>query len=199
MHLWGRQSVVVPATAGTSSVNYLPANENLNVAPILALGGWLTIGTANNGALSYSVTANTTGALRSTSIFLLGRAILVNQTAQASQTITFGSLSDQPLGTAPFAVSATASSGLAVSFASLTESVCTVSGSTVSVVSPGTCTIQATQAGNGSYAAATAVSQSFQVVAGSADHYFWGACESGAGRGGFHARGDGQFRSAGEL
>src|ERR1019366_5355094 len=63
-----------------------------------------------------------------------------------------------------FAVSATASSGLAVSFNSQTTLVCTVSGATVTLVSVGTCTIQATQAGNTNYAAATPVNQSFQVT-----------------------------------
>jgi hypothetical protein len=46
--------------------------------------------------------------------------------------------------------------------------VCTVSGttgSTVTMVSVGTCTIQATQAGSSSWAAATPVTQSFQVMA----------------------------------
>ena len=86
------------------------------------------------------------------------------QVTQESQTITFGALSNQALGTAPFTLSATASSGLAVSFASTTPAVCTVSGATVTLVAVGTCTIQATQAGNANYAAATPVNQSFQVT-----------------------------------
>jgi outer membrane protein assembly factor BamB len=85
------------------------------------------------------------------------------QVTQRSQTITFGALSNRTLGAAPFKVDATASSGLAVSFASTTAAVCTVSGSTVTLVAVGTCTIQATQAGNANWAAATPVSQSFQV------------------------------------
>jgi sugar lactone lactonase YvrE len=83
--------------------------------------------------------------------------------SQVVQTITFAALSTQPLGTAPFIVSATASSGLAVNFASTTSAVCTVSSATVTLASAGTCTIQATQAGNADYTAATPVSQSFQV------------------------------------
>src|SRR5208283_1592808 len=86
---------------------------------------------------------------------------------QTGQTIAFGALSNQVLGTAPFTVSATASSGLAVSFASTTPAVCTVSGATVTLAAGGTCTIQATQAGNANYAAATSVNQSFQVTPGS--------------------------------
>jgi hypothetical protein len=93
-------------------------------------------------------------------------APVVNQSFQvtkASQTITFGALSSQPYGT-PVTISATASSGLAVVFYSLTPHVCTVSGTTVTLVAVGTCTIEATQAGNVDYAAATPVSQSFHVT-----------------------------------
>ena len=90
----------------------------------------------------------------------------VNQSFQVTpgnQTITFGALSNQTLGAPPFAVSATASSGLAVSFASTTTAVCTVSGSTVTLVAKGTCTIKATQPGNANWTAATPVNQSFPV------------------------------------
>ena len=61
-------------------------------------------------------------------------------------------------------MSASASSGLAVSFASGTTAVCTVSGNTVTIVTGGTCTIRASQAGNTNYLAATQVSQSFTVT-----------------------------------
>ena len=81
----------------------------------------------------------------------------------ASQTITFGSLSNVVLGAAPFAITATDSSGLAVSFNSTTPSVCTVLGSIVTVVAPGTCSIVANQAGSASYMAAIPVLQSFTV------------------------------------
>ena len=86
------------------------------------------------------------------------------QVTKASQTISFGALSNQPYGTAPFTVSATASSGLAVKFASTTQTICTVSGNTVTLVKVGKCTIHASQAGNVDYAAATPVNQSFQVA-----------------------------------
>jgi hypothetical protein len=88
---------------------------------------------------------------------------------QGSQTITFNALADQPMGTAPFTVSATASSGLAVSFASQTTGICTTSGTngaTVTLLPIGTCIIQASQAGNANFSAATPVSQSFQVTQG---------------------------------
>ena len=92
----------------------------------------------------------------------------VNQSftiGKGKQTIAFGLLGDKTLGAPPFAVSATASSSLAVSFASLTVAVCTVNGSTVTLVAAGLCTIRASQAGNATYAAAPSVDQSFAVIA----------------------------------
>jgi hypothetical protein len=79
-----------------------------------------------------------------------------------SQTIVFGAIASQPAGTT-LALTATASSGLPVSFASTTTSICTVSAAQVSLIDAGNCTIQATQTGNGTYSAAAPVSQSFSV------------------------------------
>jgi hypothetical protein len=81
------------------------------------------------------------------------------------QTITFTSTAPGSAtvgGT--YAVSATASSGLTVAFTSATPAVCTVTGSTVSFVGVGTCTINANQAGNGTWNPAPQVQQSFTVV-----------------------------------
>ncbi len=83
---------------------------------------------------------------------------------KASQTITFAALPDKTYGAAPFTVSATASSGLPVSFTSTTPSVCTVSGSTVTLVSAAAnCTIEATQGGNSDFGAAPATTRTFWV------------------------------------
>ena len=88
----------------------------------------------------------------------------VSVTGVVAQTITFGDLTGKSVGDAPFTISATASSGGAVSFESTTTSVCTVSGATVTLVAPGTCTISASRAAYGLYTAATAVTQSFKVT-----------------------------------
>ncbi|MCA1554456.1 MAG: hypothetical protein LC737_08760, partial [Chloroflexi bacterium] len=81
---------------------------------------------------------------------------------KANQTITFGALANKTYGDADFTVSATASSGLAVSFSASGN--CTVSGSTVHITGAGSCTITASQAGNGNYNAATNVPQSFSIA-----------------------------------
>jgi hypothetical protein len=77
------------------------------------------------------------------------------------QTISFAALTGKTFGDADFGVSATASSGLAVSFAA--SGGCTVSGATLHITGAGSCTISASQAGNASYNAATSVSQSFTI------------------------------------
>lgn len=84
--------------------------------------------------------------------------------AKATQSITFGALANKTMGQAAFAVSATASSGNAVSFTSANLGVCTVSGSTVTLVAAGTCSIRADQAGDGNWNVATQVVQDFTVA-----------------------------------
>jgi uncharacterized protein (TIGR03437 family) len=83
-----------------------------------------------------------------------------------SQQILFPSLPNVSLGAAPFVPTATASSGLPVSFSSSAAAVCTVSGNTVTIVGAGTCSITASQAGNANFSAATPVTQSFTVGPG---------------------------------
>lgn len=84
--------------------------------------------------------------------------------AKANQTISFAALSNRPLGSALFTVSATASSGLAVTFASTTPSTCAMSGATVTLAAEGVRTIRAQQGGNANYNAAPNVDRSFTVL-----------------------------------
>jgi len=80
-----------------------------------------------------------------------------------AQTITFANPGDQELPTGTVSLTATADSGLTVSLASSTTSVCTVSGTTLTLKDEGTCTITASQAGSGDYLAADNVERSFTV------------------------------------
>ena len=90
-------------------------------------------------------------------------SILSFTTGRSNQTITFDSISDKTYGDSTFSVSDTSTSGLSINNTSLTTSVCTISGNTVTIVAVGTCTIRATQTGNGSYNPAPAVEQSFYI------------------------------------
>jgi hypothetical protein len=87
-----------------------------------ASGGIATFSNLVFGAAgTFTLTASSPNALSAS-----GSSIHI---AKGSQTITFPALPDEPYGT-PVTVSATASSGLAVNFASTTPTICTVSGAT---------------------------------------------------------------------
>ena len=60
-------------------------------------------------------------------------------------------------------VTATVTSALAVSLTSTTSTVCTISGTTVTGIAAGTCTIVANQAGNANYNAAAPVTKNITV------------------------------------
>jgi len=117
------------------------------------------------------------------------------------RTITFNQIAAQTIGT-PLTLSATASSGLAVSFASTTSGVCMVaaagSGWQATFIRVGSCTINATQAGNSTYAAATMVAVSFQVSASSLtpQTISFGAIAAQNGWYATYSKRDGQFRLA---
>jgi hypothetical protein len=81
---------------------------------------------------------------------------------KGTQTITFDQPTDLTLGN-NVDLTATASSGLAVSFTSSTGAVCTVAGNTVTSQSAGTCTITASQAGDTNFLAAADVARSFAI------------------------------------
>ena len=94
----------------------------------------------------------------------VAQSFAVKSTQKSDQTITFGKPADKKLGDLPFTLSASASSGLPVSFTGNTAGVCTGSGNTVTLIAVGTCSITATQDGNAMINPATPVTQSFSVA-----------------------------------
>jgi PASTA domain len=82
---------------------------------------------------------------------------------KSSQTIVFGPLANRRYGDPDFSLSATASSGLVVSF--VAGGSCTVSGSTVHLTGAGSCTLTASQPGDANYNPAPGVQQSFTIQA----------------------------------
>ncbi len=113
-------------------------------------------GAATSHAGNYDVIV-TNGAGSATSA---AATLTVNQLAQ---TITFAAPADRTYTTVPFGLSATASSGLAVSF-SIVSGPATLSGSDLTITGVGTVTVRAAQGGNATYAAATSVERSFAVT-----------------------------------
>ena len=103
---------------------------------------------SSSGATSVNVTTASSG----------------NTVGKANQTITFGTLVAKTVGDAPSALTATASSGLAVSYVSSAPGVASVDGSTVTSVAAGTTHITASQAGDDNHNAATSVTQALTVM-----------------------------------
>ena len=79
-----------------------------------------------------------------------------------AQTISFPTIPTQAYGVAPFALSATASSGLPVSYA-VSSGPASVSGNILTITGAGSVTVLASQPGNAQYASATSVPQTFTV------------------------------------
>jgi hypothetical protein len=109
---------------------------------------------------SYSITACFTA---SETGLAAASATVQYSVTPASQSISFGPLAAQLVGVM-IPLNATATSGMAVGFQSLTPTVCSVSQSTATTLSPGTCTILATQSGSVDYNSANPVQVSFPVT-----------------------------------
>ncbi len=86
----------------------------------------------------------------------------VQTTTQQSQTITFAAIDSKTFGDAPFALQATASSGLPVSY-SVVSGPATLSGDTLTLTGTGVVVVKASQAGNATYLPAMETEQSFTV------------------------------------
>ncbi|MBE1162466.1 fibronectin type III domain-containing protein [Dyella acidiphila] len=160
----GQQATVnftPPAFTGGASITQYTATSSPGglsstgcTASPCTVGG-LTYGTA----YTFTVTATNSAGTGAPS------AASSSTTPQNAQTITFSNPGSQNFGTTP-TLTATATSSLTVTFTSSTTAVCTItSGGTLTFITDGTCTINANQAGNGTYLPAPQVSQSFNVNA----------------------------------
>lgn len=120
-------------------------------------------GLSTNTTYYYKIQACTTQTLASCS-WLTSSDSATFTTGRLTQTINYDPTSTKTYGDSNFNESASATSGLTVTFRSLTTSVCTVSSSgTVTIVGVGECSIEASQAGNGTYNPAPIVVNSFTV------------------------------------
>ncbi len=114
--------------------------------------------TSTAGACTLSGTNNATYAAATQ----VQQSVTVNP-APVAQTITFPALTAKTLAQTPMTASATASSGLAVTFTTTTPKVCTAGGTKIALLRSGICTVVANQAGNSVYNAAPTVARSFLV------------------------------------
>jgi hypothetical protein len=147
-----------PFTISATASSGLPVNFTSGTTTVCTVSGnTVTIGAVGTCAITASQAGNTNYSAATP----VTQSFTINQ---ASQTISFPAIGNRLPGMGSFAISATASSGLPVSFTSGTPSVCAVSGNTVTIVAMGACSITASQSGNASYAAAPPVTQSFTIA-----------------------------------
>jgi hypothetical protein len=146
-----------PFTLTATSSSGLPVYLNV-------LSGPASLGTNNVLTLLGGGTVNLVAWQPGNSNYNAAAPVLQSfNVSQIPQTITFGSLSQQKQGDAPFLLNATADSGLPVSF-SIVSGPATLSGNILVLNGWGTVTVRASQPGNNSYAVATSVTQSFFVT-----------------------------------
>ncbi|PIF89849.1 putative secreted protein (IPTL-CTERM system target) [Acidovorax sp. 62] len=152
-----------PASNGGAPITIYTATANPGGATGTCAGPaacTITVTGLNNG-VPYTFTVTATNGTSTSSASAASNAV----TPKAVQAITFGNPGTQNFGTTP-TLTATATSGLAVTFTSATTGICTIStGGALTFVTSGTCTINADQAGDGSYLAAPQVAQNFTVAA----------------------------------
>ncbi|NBS79480.1 hypothetical protein EBS57_06645, partial [bacterium] len=124
-----------------------------------------TTAATNSAAGTYPITVGG-GSAANYSFAYTNGTLTVTATTQA---ITFNAIPIKYLDEGSFTLSATASSGLAVSYESSNTNVATVSGSTVTLKSAGSTTITASQAGDSNWNPATNVPQTLTVQARDTD------------------------------
>ena len=146
------------ATNPTLTFNYVGFVNN-DTATAVAAPTAATTATPSSNAGTYAITL-TGGSAANYTLALVPGTLTITK---AAQTITFGTLAGKVYGNAAFAVSATADSGLSVSFVG-TSGPITILGNTVTLSGTGSATVRATQAGNGNYEAATSVDRSFAIA-----------------------------------
>ena len=111
------------------------------------------------GAGSCTITAGQPGGANWNAAADVSQMFTINKMPQS---VTFSPLRTRAVSNPPFTVSATATSGLPVSF-SATGS-CSVSGTTVALSGVGNCTITTSQPGDANWGAAANVPQTFAIV-----------------------------------
>ncbi|WP_157446979.1 glycoside hydrolase family 9 protein, partial [Cytophaga aurantiaca] len=154
--VYGDANFTLTATASSGlAVTYTSSNPA--VATVTSAGVVTIIGVG-----STSITASQAGNTNYNAATAVTQTLVVTK---ANQTITFGVIASKQVGDPNFTLTATASSGLAVTYTSSDPTVATVtSAGVVTIVGPGSTVITASQAGNANYNAATSVTQTFVVT-----------------------------------
>ena len=159
-----------PTNGGEVKINTITTSQNnfpwtgtyFNGIPVpiqaIPNPGFVFVGWSSNVSGGPSTTVTLNGDIEITAIFASDNG------GPIDQTIDFPPISDKSVSAAPFTISATASSGLPVSF-SIVSGPASIVGNTITLDGVvGTVTVMASQAGNAQYNPAPDVTQSFMVT-----------------------------------
>lgn len=164
----GNQYFVANATVSVTPVTFTPVSPTRPVSYSSSTTGVCTVD-ASTGVVTIIATGDCTiNGSQAGTTFLNPTSAGVTFTVsnKLSQTINFLNPGEKVLGITPFALAATATSALPITYTSNTPNVCTVLNDVVTILSTGICSITAAQGGNGTYSAASSVTQPFAVVFG---------------------------------
>ncbi len=125
---------------------------------------------AGEGVGSYAINQGTLSASSNYTLSYVGADFSITPAPQTltfpAQTVTSRALvPNETFVISPLASSATPNSGQPIAYSSPSPSVCSVSGSTVTMFATGTCVLAADQAGNGNYLAADQVTSQVEITA----------------------------------
>ena len=156
----GASGYILDVAADAAFTTFVTGYSGRNVTNVVTYN---ITGLTANTPYYYRVRAYSTGGSSANS-----NAITVTTSAPAllAQTITFTVPTDKIYGAAAFDITDAVggASGNPVTLTSSNTSVATVSGTTITILAAGTTTIEANQAGNGSYSAATAVQHDLVIA-----------------------------------
>lgn len=146
-------------TISATSSSGLPVSFTSSTTTVCGVSGTaVTLASAGTCTIVASQPGNSTYA----SAPPVSQSFTVNK---APQIITFAPISPQTLGFVSFPLTATASSGLPVTYAAQPESVCVLDGNLIQSYGIGVCSVTASQSGNSGYLAAAPVIQTFTITA----------------------------------
>ena len=167
-------------TKAAQSITFAkPATQNLLASPLTVTAtssSGLTVALSSSTTTvctvtGFDITLNLAGTCKitasqpGTSVYAAAGSITRSfNVTKAPQTITIADPGPQSMLVPKILISAWASSDLPVTLSSSSTGICTIAGDLVTLKKAGTCKIKGVQAGNATYAAATAVTRQFTVT-----------------------------------
>ncbi len=153
-----------PAAVTVGTITGLIGSDTMTVTAVVANYAFSAVGTYTP-IVTYTLVAGSVGSISNYSVETQTVSAVISQATQ-TLTSTFRTATLR-VGDAGVVMTTyvTSSSSLIPTFVSLTSSVCSISGTSLTLIAAGTCNITASQAGDTNYSAAVDLSDSMTVLA----------------------------------